>query len=666
MTRPQSGQLVRSPFAEEQHRNFMKRLALTPCRYYFAIGALIALFLIQRPLANPQWSAGTALQAGVADLLILLLLAAAHWVVERLWSEGAGAVRASRAVHFALATAIITVVVFSQILFVKTGELLDFAIIEFGLRNAAALKGVASGEMDWETAQPLLFALGFVALAGINLPRPAVRRLVRLTLAMPILLLPACELAERMNGREAAASPVEAGKGLYRGVYANWKQQELAWNASARQGWTMGILSGMSFGTAFGRLEFDTYSRKAGVERIYAAPSVHVEARQTRPNVLVVVLESIRHDVIGAYRRAGSASSSVTPFIDEFARGSRVVERAYTTIPHTSKALVGLYCGTFPRFDPEITEGTAGGLSIPCLPTLLARAGYRSAHFQTASATFESRGQLLRNMGFDDFTTQESFAGENWPTLGYLGIDDRALIRPAAQWMVRQHRAGTPFFASVLTLATHHPYVSPGNPTPPETPAEAYASYLEGLRYTDRVIADLFAELDKNGVLDNTLVIITGDHGEGFAEHGQIAHNGTAYEEGMRVPLIIRSPVAPASTEPIRGLRQHIDVMPTVLEAAGLTTAGRLPGRSLLTDANGHASLITSCFYKDYCLTHLDDAGRKLIYLYSRRALEHYDLNADPHERANLFVPDAPQEAAAEEQLLSAVRLRNSYASVWE
>lgn len=644
----------------------MKRLELTVYRYYFAIAALIAVFLIQRPLVNAQWNTTMAFHAGLADLLILLVFAAAHRLIERLRPADAVSRRFSAAAHYLIATTVLVVAILSQLLFLKTGEALDFDIIEFGLRHAAALGDVASGEMDWGAVQPLLFALGFIVLVAINLPGRAMRYLVRSTLALPILLLPACDITDRLTRSDAPyIPPSEERVQLYQGAYANLTQSQMTWNASAQQGWMMGILSGMSFGTAFGRLEFDTYSRKAGAERIYETPVAVVEDEAARPNVLMVVLESVRHDAVGAYRNGTGAEQSATPFIDRFARESRVVERAYTTIPHTSKALVGIYCGTFPRFEPDITEGLPGGLPIPCLPKLLSQAGYRSAHFQTAPAAFENRDQLLRNMGFDHFTTQETFASEPWERLGYLGMDDRAMVQPALQWMLQQKRARRPFFASLLTVTTHHPYVSPGNIKPVANPAEGYQAYLTALRHTDRVIEELFVALERHGLLDNTLVIITGDHGEGFAEHGQIAHNGTAYEEGMRVPLIIRPPKADQSIEPIRGLRQHVDLMPTILEAASVKVAGRLPGRSLLSDADGHPALITSCFYKDYCLTHVDDSGRKLIYLYGRRGLEHYDLNADPQERANLFVPDSSAEVEAEAQLLSAVRLRNSYATVW-
>jgi hypothetical protein len=97
----------------------------------------------------------------------------------------------------------------------------------------------------------------------------------------------------------------------------------------------------------------------------------------------------------------------------------------------------------------------------------------------------------------------------------------------------------------------------------------------------------------------------------------------------------------------------------------GIRVAGAIPGKSLWS-TDGHTELITSCFYQDYCLTHVDSSGRKLIYLYGRRGVEMYDLVADPAERKNLFQSDAEMSLIVERQILAAARLRNSYAAVWE
>ena len=215
-----------------------------------------------------------------------------------------------------------------------------------------------------------------------------------------------------------------------------------------------------------------------------------------------------------------------------------------------------------------------------------------------------------------------------------------------------------PFFASMLTIATHHPYVSPGNIQPVHDARQAREAYVRAVRDTDAVVGEVFAALRKHGLLDNTLVVITGDHGEAFAEHGQIAHNGVGYEEGIRVPLILHGPIL-GKPRVVGGLRQHLDIVPTVLDAAGIRVSGKLPGRSLLHDPRGHSEVITACFYSDYCLVHVAADGGKVLFFHGKRSLEMYDLNADPAERVNLY--SAPMHAGALQRLGAAVRLKKSY-----
>lgn len=643
----------------------MNYFQLTITRYYFAVASVIATFLIQRPLINSQWDSKTVFSAGASDLAIILLFVVLHWTARRFVRDHESiAEKVSAGIHATVASTILIFAVLSQLLFMKTGETLDIGIIEFALHHASALTQVAAGEISATALQPVFFAFSLIAIASLRLNRKILQRLTYSTLAVPIFLLPACNLAENhFINSPLPDPPMTREDSLYKGVYADLTDTQISWNTSGSGGWTSGIISGAFFGTIFGKLAYESYKTSAGATEIYGIEHVMVEERRSRPNVLMIVLESVRHDALGAYQAEPQAKPSVTPFIDEFASNSQVAEHAYTTIPHTSKALVGIYCGTFPRFNPEITEALPGGLSIPCLPKLLARAGYASAHFQTAPAKFENRDQLLQNMGFSHFTTQESFLDGGWERFGYLGLDDYAMIEPAIDWMRHQKGEGRPFFASMLTISTHHPYASPGNIKPVSSHQEAHAAYLIALNHTDSMLKNFFAQLEKNGLLQNTIVIITGDHGEGFGEHGQIAHNGTAYEEGMRIPLIIRMPHPDFQPTTIKGLRQHVDIAPTLLDAAGIRVTGAFPGLNLLT-SDGHKNLITSCFYTDYCLTHINADKQKLVYLYGRRDVELYDLNTDPDERINLAL-NTDSEGDVKEQLLAAIHLRNSYELVW-
>lgn len=632
-------------------------------RAYVAATAMIAAMMVTR--SNHQdWSAQVVLAAGIGDLLVVGSLALAFGLVRKFTGPDSLAAHLNRRIHLTLAMVIIVVTGLAQALFLKTGEILNPDMMYFFVRRSRDLTDVATGAFDYELLSITLLCLGIVLLGSLRFTHRLLTGAQYFVFILPVGLVSAGPLVfpDAESDGQMAVPEHHAAKMLYRGKYADFADRQLAWNKSGTANWRKGILTGMSVGSALGNAEYQALADKQIAETIYVAPHA-LQRAAARPNVLFLLLESWRYDALGSQASAGSGPPSDTPFLDEIARQGWVAERAYTTIPHTSKALVGIYCGTFSRFETDISEARPGNLPLTCLPHLLADVGYRSAHFQTAPGSFEDRSQFLVNVGFDDQFTQESITGKPWTKLGYLGVDDRAMIAPAVDWMRRQSAKGTPFFASMLTIATHHPYVSPGNIQAIHDPAQARAAYTEAVRYTDEVVRDLFTEMRKHGLLDNTLVVITGDHGEAFSEHGQIAHNGVAYEEGIRVPLILYGPML-GERKVVWGLRQHIDIMPTVLDIAGIGFSGTLPGTSLRGNPSGHSDLITACFYNDYCLTHLSADGGKVLYFYGKRTLEMYGLDDDPKELWSSYAEDTHADAAR--RLSAAVRLKKSYELVYK
>lgn len=635
-------------------------------RLYIATAAFIATLLVFRPTISTKWTADLVLVAGLSDLLVLAALGAIFWLSTHVIESESRIGRLNRLMHFVVCCLVILVGAAAQALYIKTGEVLDLEIMSFFLGNFTDLLGATASELDSNLLLTALIAVGFGFLALLKFSRATLKAAQYLVFALPVLLL--------LFGRYMEPEPIDATFGdplqkdaLYQGQYRAIKAHQLKWNSNGSPQWRRGILTGISFGSAFGISEYQAIARNAGANQIYSPPvSISSATRQRRPNVLFLILESTRHDALGVYRRDPSgqaASPSNTPFIDRLADRGWIVDRAYTTIPHTSKALIGIYCGTFARFEAEISEAVPGNLPLTCLPRALSQAGYQSAHFQTAPKYFEARDVLVSNLGFDFFTSQETFEGKGWEQFGYLGLDDRAMVAPAVEWMHKQAQRGTPYFASLLTVLTHHPYASPGHRKSISAPTEALENYGRAVQYTDSVIKDLFAQMSAKGLLENTIVVITGDHGEAFGEHGQIAHNGSAHEEGMRVPLILYGPSVLTGSGRISGLRQHTDIMPTILEVAGIRHAGKLPGKSLLSDPSGHDDLISACFYDFYCLDYYRPNGQKAIFFYGKRSPEIYDLSLDPGERVNLM--DAEKEELAREYLVRAARLKNSYQAVY-
>lgn len=612
-------------------------MTINPVRGYVLVATLLPLIGLSRLARDSNLRSGDILAASGADALLLLLLIAGFALVSRFCADGSFPERQNRYLHASFSVIVLVLVLVAELLYLRTGEVLDLDIVRFAASNIGDVHGAVGSVLEW---RDLAIVLMVSTLALVILPAFS-SRLIKVLQAL-VLIVPWSVLSAHAAFDAFAfdESPVAAPIGIYQGRYAHWRADHDSWLSGQRAGWARGILTGMVAGKVFTQFELEAFEHRSAEPPTYSLPG-EISAPTVRHNVLFIVLESIRHDVVGAYQQDSAARKSVTPFIDTLARQGWKVDRGYTTIPHTSKALVGIYCGTFPRFSPLISESEPGGLPFNCLPKLLASTGYSTAHFQTAPAEFEDRTGLLNNLGFSTQVTQSNFPGDEWQRFGYIAMDDRAMVRPAVSWMKEQQASGKPFLASVLTVLTHHPYASPvSNRSIREAP-DAYKSYMEALGYTDKVLEELFSEMKKSGLLDNTLVIITGDHGEAFSEHGLITHNGVAFEEGMRVPMILWGKMLGAP-KTIGGLRQHLDLVPTVFDLLGVKHKGVVPGISLLRES-GHGQIISSCFYQNYCLNLYDDQGDKTLYFFGRRQPAHYDLKRDSRELADRL-NDVPAE----------------------
>ncbi|MCA9580421.1 MAG: LTA synthase family protein [Myxococcales bacterium] len=366
-----------------------------------------------------------------------------------------------------------------------------------------------------------------------------------------------------------------------------------------------------------------------------------------RRNLLVITLESVSAKATSITGENGYARRvHNTPFLEELAARGLRVDRAYTVIPHTTKALVAIHCGTYPKFTPKVAEAKEGGIPVPCLPRLLREEGYATAFFQPAEENYENRRQLIEEFGFEHFAGKESISGKGFDEASYFGWEDNALVEPVAAWIRRQKR---PYFAAVLTLTAHHPYAVPKG-----FPVEKYVSdpdlndYLNTVRYTDVFLRKLIGRLEGEGLLEDTIVIISGDHGEAFGEHGRFQHDTAVYEENVRVPLVVFGPGVEESTR-ATGLRQLTDILPTALDLLGFVPSRPVLGRSLLFP-EGHDQLFMQCYFLQRCQGLLRD-HRKVVDNFARRTPEVYDLAEDPFEQRDLYQRDPGVRESADKDI---------------
>ncbi|MCA9580241.1 MAG: sulfatase-like hydrolase/transferase, partial [Myxococcales bacterium] len=349
-------------------------------------------------------------------------------------------------------------------------------------------------------------------------------------------------------------------------------------------------------------------------------------------NLLFIVLESTRWSATGLY-----TDLPTTPTLNGLAEHGIVPETIYVDLPHTSKALVSILCGYPGRWVQPIVESTPGGLDRPCLARILDHLGYSTGYFQSATGSYENRQQLVENMGYKFFRARESYDETGFEATNYLGLEDKVITEPLLSWIDEQKEK--PFFATVLTTTTHHDYG-----VPKDFPTQVFRAghesvrfnrYLNAVHYVDSFVGDVVDGLKKRGVLEDTLIVIVGDHGQGFYEHGRKGHNDVIHNEGIRVPALLSNPRLFEGPVRVPGLRRQPDLAPTALGLMGITVPEWLVGKDRLA-TDGHDSVTTTCWYEEKCMSEIR-GGMKVVNHFAERPMEVFDLDNDPLEQEDLL-----------------------------
>jgi arylsulfatase A-like enzyme/Flp pilus assembly protein TadD len=347
-------------------------------------------------------------------------------------------------------------------------------------------------------------------------------------------------------------------------------------------------------------------------------------------NVVVVTMDTTRADRLGCY----GFSRIETPHLDALARQGVVFENATATAPLTFPSHSSMFTGLIP---PHHGARDNGGFFLDDARTTLAErlkaAGYATGAF-IGAWVLESRWGLAQ--GFDEYSDRFELSKYKVISLGTVQKTGDEVMDGALQWLdsVRQRR----FFAWVHLYDPHAPY------EPPEPFASRYRGqpYLGEIAYTDKVVGRLTSWLETQGLMDRTIVVVVGDHGESLGEHGEASHAYFIYGSTMHVPLIVRTPWGLTGRSPAQV--STVDILPTVLDVVGLAPQEGIDGRSLaraLFDPAaplGHSSYSETYFPRyHFGWQHLrslrDD---RYTYVDAPRP-ELYDRREDPGETRNVF-----------------------------
>ncbi|MDP8952075.1 MAG: sulfatase-like hydrolase/transferase, partial [Actinomycetota bacterium] len=311
------------------------------------------------------------------------------------------------------------------------------------------------------------------------------------------------------------------------------------------------------------------------------------------------------------------------------------VERAYTTVPRSSKASVGVNCGIEPPLYPG-PEFEPGGVPARCLPALLKEQGYRTVFFSSTFNNMDNFGDVAQGFGYGEIYPAETMDREGFQVTNTFGLEEDVMLGPSEQWL--RENGNDPFMAEYFTGTGHYGYECVPNRYGYEyfSEDEDLDRYHNCLRMLDFFLQNLFDQYKELGLYEDTVFVLFGDHGEGFKEHGRDMHGDTIWDEGLKVPLIIHDPQRFQDGERATGLSSQIDILPTVLDLLGYRVEdGEYPGYSLLDPIPEERTLMFSCITNRKCMASIK-GYMKYIYHYDDQPDEFFDLSKDPLEKQNL------------------------------
>jgi arylsulfatase A-like enzyme/Tfp pilus assembly protein PilF len=363
------------------------------------------------------------------------------------------------------------------------------------------------------------------------------------------------------------------------------------------------------------------------VHLLVAAPYAQSSQQSPPPNVLLVTIDTVRADHIGAYGYARAA----TPAMDRLAREGVRFADATTQAPLTGPAHAAILTGEYPtRLGVRDNASTPIPAGAATIATLFRARGYRTGGFVGAFV-------LGPEYGFaNGFETFDATFSHFTPGMKLQAQRKGGEVTAAAvRWL---HGGAQPFFAWVHLYDAHSPY----DPPPPFRARFRALPYDGEIAYVDSCIARLVDTLEAAQQLDHTLVAILADHGEGLGDHGEAEHGLFLYESVLHVPWIMRLPGGAHAGTVVKTQVRSIDVMPTIAALAGL--------KPPKVDGENVSSLIGSTVPRDpppsysetyYPRWHFGWSELKAIrvgdwkYIDAPRP-ELYDMRADRSEQRNV------------------------------
>jgi arylsulfatase A-like enzyme len=361
-----------------------------------------------------------------------------------------------------------------------------------------------------------------------------------------------------------------------------------------------------------------------------------------RPNLLLVSIDTLRADHLGCY----GYKKIKTPNIDQLAADAVRFKSAVSQVPLTLPSHCTILTGTYPSYH-GVRDNV--GFKLPEAKTTLAEIlkaqGYQTAAFIGAYVLNSTFGL---NQGFDLYDDRIAGSPRSGTVVNLNSVERPAgeVIERAINWL--RARRSTPFFMFVHLYDPHDPY------SPPGAFAEIYKDkpYDGEIAYVDQEVGKLLAFLKDQKLYQNTIVVLTSDHGESFGEHGEWTHGYFIYDTTLLVPLIIKPIERGLAGKIVTEQVSLVDLVPTALQLLAVRNTADLQGQSLFglmhgNHRNGPGLAYAETYYPaQFGWSPLMGIRREDYKFIRAPKPELYDLKSDPGEQANQI--DQQKAVAAE------------------
>ena len=426
-----------------------------------------------------------------------------------------------------------------------------------------------------------------------------------------------------------------------------------------------------------------------------------------RPNIILVTMDTARADHMGLYGYARENTPNLAALRKDATLYTNSIAASSMTLTSHASIFTGLYPQSHGAFmlPPDSPTGRPLATSIPTAASILASAGYQTmavaANWYYLNPlfglvrgfqyTWTPRPEVLINR-YHDFLLRNRLrrmlpiAVQDFDRDSITGEE---VNRQALALLDRAKSQHAPFFLFLNYMDAHFPYLPPPSfdtlypgldPAFPSWDTERFyarvntgrqvlqpaevthlvSQYDGGIAYIDSKLGELVEQLKRSGQYDRTMIVISSDHGEALGERGKLGHNLSSYQNQIRVPLLIKYPRS-AQSGTVDSVTSHVDLLPTMLDAAGLPIPQDLPGMSLLHPAPAGSRLIVSERHESAAASvrisyAMLSGSSKLIYSPDGKP-EFYDLSNDPNEDHDLYRPDIASHAALRDRMQEWIRI---------